>query len=234
MRRRGGPTGATGAVATITLTVLVLVGVLVAVAQLRRPLHDESVPVQLGEVDIDPRVPFRCEQPAGREGQPRRGQAPPDPATLRLVSLAELVNCPETWDGRLVRFTGELVGAVLRREHGVWAQLNEIPSADAPLRGPTRPNASIGVLLPHDAVEEIRVVGGPRRRGDIVEVIARFARVDASSGEVAVLRAEQARVVEPGHALSAPDLRDRRIVAGALVPVALLLLVVERARERRV
>lgn len=149
-----------------------------------------------------------------------------------------LYACPDVFDGVRVTYTGEAVGAILRRTAGVWLQLNDdvyagdlgpLP-AHQDFRGG---NAGVGVLAPHGVASEISFVGGPTARGDLVEVTGTFLRVDPASREVAVIRADSASVVSGGAPLDRPPLFDRQVAAYVAVALALLLTLLERVVARR-
>lgn len=207
----------------VALAALAGLALLIAgVSQLRHPPVVEPAPTVADAGD--PREPIVCpDEPAGQT--PR-------------VSSDDLYECPRVYDGALVRYEGEAVGALLRRNDGAWAQLNDDAYAGdlGPLpahRDFRGGNAGMGVHLPPGLADQVTWVGGPSAQGDVLEVIAKFHHVDADSGEVAVLRAREGRVVRPGHAIQEPVLPDRRVV-GALVALATAgLLIAEPLLRRR-
>lgn len=154
------------------------------------------------------------------------------------VTSNELFDCPSAFDGRLVRYRGEVVGALLPRAEGTWAQLNDDVYAE--LAGPLPGhrdyrggNAGVGVLLPPDLAAAVSVIGGPQTRGDVFEIVGVFHRVDAS-GEVAVIRARDGQLVTAGGSLADRTLPDRRVAALIAAVIALSLVLAERrARAQR-
>jgi hypothetical protein len=180
----------------------------------------------------DPRTEVTCEAPLPREGQ-RRDPAGDASVTVE-VSSRNVYDCPQNYDGHRVRYRGEVVGALLWREIGVWVQLNDDVYAGAFGPLPTHRdfrgrNSGVGVLLLPDHAALIDRVGGPQTHGDVIEVEGVFNRVDPT-GEVAVIRADTARMVSEGGPYSDPPLGDRRVVA----IVAVLLAGVVVAAERKV
>jgi hypothetical protein len=132
-----------------------------------------------------------------------------------------------------VRYRGEVIGGVLQRSAGSWVHLNDdIYAGDiGPLpahRDFRGGNGGLGVFIPPELAAQITHLGGPRAHGDIVEVVGTFHRVDASTGEVAILRAIQGTVTA-GRPLERPVLPARR-VAG----IAMLLLMVGTVTAERV
>lgn len=160
----------------------------------------------------------------------------PAPAALR-VSSADVHDCPTVYDQRAVIYEGEAVGALLDRRDGAWIQLNDdayggvltpLP-AHRYFRGA---NSGVGVFLPPELVDLVDTVGGPRARGDILRVTGTFHRVDPASGEVGVVRADQAVLVSPGTTTDQQPLRARRIVGSLLALVAAAMTVAFRRSSR--
>ena len=210
--------GAALALAALALLVL-------GVDQLRHPATIDPVP---HVPDADPREPTSCPS-AVEDAMPR-------------VTSTELHECPRVYDGVEVAYEGEVIGAVLARGDGAWAQLNDdVYAGDLgplPAHGRFRGgNAGLGVHLPRTLADEVAWVGGPTARGDVLEVTGTFHRVDADSGEVAVLRADEGRVVRRGQPINEVALADRRVVGSAAALATLALLTAEplirRRRQRR-
>ncbi len=211
-------------------------GIVLLTENLRHP-HPAGDPVTMEgpeDPDADPRTEVICEEPLPHEGAPRQGTGGPR-GEARSVTSNDLYDCPETWDGRQVRYEGEAIGGVLARGDIAWVQLNDDVYADA--RGPLPAhrdyrggNAGIGVAIPSELAAEITTVGGPRAQGDLVEVVGTFHRVDSSSREVAVIRADDAAVVRPGEQLTPARLPDREIAAAILGVLALVIVGFERRR----
>ena len=213
-----------------------IAGVVLIAEGLRHP-HPGDGPAVLEVPDdpaADPRTEVVCEEPVPREGAPREGTIAGRTAPASVTSN-DLYDCPETWDGRLVRYEGEVIGGVLRRDHGAWVQLNDDVYADP--RGPLPAhrdyrggNSGIGVAIPAELADAITSVGGPGHQGDLLEVTGTFHRVDTSSGEVAVIRAGEGSVVRRGEPFVDVRLRDREIAAVLLGLLALGAAAFERRR----
>ena len=221
-------------------TVLLLAGLfaLGAMTQLlRHPLPGGETlgPPELEAAAGDPRDEAVCPEPLPREGQPRQDVPVQD---LQRVTSTELYNCPQTYDGTVVRFRGEAIGAVLWRGDHAWVHLNDDVYSEVlgPLpthRGYRGGNAGVGALVPRELAAQIRHVGGPKHRGDVLEVIGVFQRVDPATREVAILRVQHGQVTTPGGVYSDPILVDRLVVAAIVGPLALGLVVVKRIQGRR-
>ena len=223
----------------VTIAALGLAALLAAVITagevLRHPHAQSSDIPEAQLVGADPRDEVVCPDPLPREGQRRVSDV--RPTTPVRVSSNNLFDCPETYDGREIVYRGEVVGALLERDAGVWTQLNDDVYAE--LQGPLPAhrdyrggNAGVGVLLPHRAVDLISFVGGPQTRGDVLEVRGTFHRVD-QTGEVAVIRADDAQLKADGEPFRDPPLADRRWAALFSVIVAVALVVTERVVAAR-
>ncbi len=154
------------------------------------------------------------------------------------VTSSQLYDCPQSFDGMRVRYRGEVIGAVLHRDGGAWVQLNDDVYGETlgPLpshRDYRGGNAGIGVFIPAAVAEDITHVGGPQTRGDVVEVVGAYNRVDAVSVESSIIRAEQGSIVIPGQPFADPLLPERRPVAAALVIFAAAMTAGERFVRRR-
>lgn len=235
----GTPTSRPVFLAYVALALLV-VTVLIGMAELLRQDHGPTSPLTPaveGEVDYL-RQEVVCPLAEGREGEEREAVLI-DPELTPEVTSNQLYDCPQTWDGRRIRYAGEVVGALLGRNDAVWAQLNDDVYADAGAPLPTHRdfrggNAGIGVLLTTDMADAVTWIGGPAQHGDVMEVIGRFQRVDNATGEVAIIRAEQAQVVRDGRAVEIPVSRARPIIAVLAALMATVMTVAERrARTRR-
>lgn len=240
---RGGERRATRRRVVAAYAALALVGVLALVGlgealRYDHPAAGPSTPeVADGAADdvVDPlREDVECAVPAAREGQDRPVVAA-QPALPEPVTSNELYDCPDEWDGRQVRYTGEVVGAVLDRGEESWLQLNDDVYAQTSGPLPTHRdfrggNAGVGARVPSDATGAIAHVGGPGRRGDLVEVVGTFRRVDEATGEVAVLEVRELEVVRSGAPVEQPAVPARAWVASAAAVLALAVTVAGRRR----
>jgi hypothetical protein len=221
----------------VLASLVVVIGLLVlaieATDRLRHPPSGLEAPI--AEVDADPRIPVECPTPdVERPTEPTLGPRRP----VAEVASNDLYDCPSAWDRRPVRYTGEVVGAVLRRGEHAWVQLNDDVYALG--AGPLRAhrdyqggNAGIGVRIPAAVADEIRWVGSGLARGDVIEVRGVFRRVHRPTREPAVIIAETAVIVRSGEPFTDPLLPDRLVAAGVLGVLAVGLVIVERVVARR-
>jgi hypothetical protein len=236
---RRSPVPRTRVLAAFLLSLLVLVALGAMTELLRHPAPDGG-PVVDGDAEDeeggDPRDPVVCPEPAPREGAEETGDV--DVPDGLAVDSNVLYDCPSTFDGAMVRYSGEVIGDVLWRRDGAWVQLNDDVYADAlgPLpahRDYRGGNAGVGVFIPRALAEQIAFVGDHDNHGDVIDVIGTFHRVDPISTEVAIIRARTGEVARPGRPFPHAPLRDRQLVAGILVPLAIAALLWERRSNRR-
>lgn len=227
-RRRAVPASR---VVTVALALVVALTGLVGLTELlRHPPRGKEPPEGAGIAD--PREDLDCPRPEPREGQRPPSMLGPVGPPVEATS-AILEECPGTFDDASVHYEGEVVGGLLRREGGTWAQLNDdayggdlgpLPDHQVFLGG----NNGLAVLLPPALAKDVTEVGGPGTRGDRLAVTGTFHRVDDVSGEVAVLAVQTGEVVRPGGTLTDPALPDRRLTAAILALVAAVVIGLER------
>jgi hypothetical protein len=152
---------------------------------------------------------------------------------------SELVQaCPAAYDGLRVRYVGELVGDLLRRDGGAWVLVNDDEYAldvgplpgHRDLRGT---NSGLTVWLPEALLGEVGGLGRPNQRGDVVEVHGVVVRADPTDGEGLTLRADRLRVLQPAHPVDEPlDLPQLWFALGTSTVAAILWLLRRHAQPR--
>jgi hypothetical protein len=164
-----------------------------------------------------------------------RSALPPD----AIVASTDVVACPTAYDGRRVRYRGEVVGDVLRRDAGAWVLVNDDAYAleVGPLpahREHRGTNTGLTVWVPEHLLDAIGGTGRPGRRGDLVEVAGRIVRTDPSDGGGLTLRATNLQILAPAVAVDEPlDLPQLWLAIGVLTVAAGLTVVRRRAVTRR-
>lgn len=154
------------------------------------------------------------------------------------VSSTQVFRCPAAYDELVVTYIGEVVGEILPRDGGAWAQVNDDVYAleVGPLVGHRErggSNTGLSVWLPdglHDQVEE---VGRPGRRGDVILVRGTLLRTDPQDGGGLTIRAEELEVVAPSITVEDPLHVPQLVVAVVLALLALVTIVWSRIVARR-
>ena len=151
-----------------------------------------------------------------RDGFPRAGR----------ISSTQVILCPRGYDGLTVTFVGEVVGDVLPRPGGAWAQVNDDAYAleVGPLVGHRELdgfNTGLAVWLPDGLHEQIEAPGRPGRRGDVILVRGTLFQADPDDGGGLTIRAEELET------LAAPlEVEDPLHIPQLIAAVVLALLAV--------
>ncbi len=112
------------------------------------------------------------------------------------VSSTQVFLCPSAYDGKQVTYVGEVVGEVLPRRGGAWAQVNDDDYAlvTGPVVGHRERsgfNTGLSVWLEGDLAERIEAPGRPALRGDVVLLRGTILRADPDDGGGITLRATE-------------------------------------------
>lgn len=198
--------------ATLGVCVLLLAAIAVVVALGRLVEREEQLP-ELGAPAQDEQDDI-CPAPAG----PTSGQL--------VVTADELIECPASFDGAEVRYRGEAVRAVLRRGGRSWVQLNDDPYGLelGPLydhRTAVGGNSGIPVAISTSVADTIAYVGGPRHRGDILEVTGVFHRADPRDGGGPAIEADAASITQVGRPVRR-SVDSARLLTATIISIAAL------------
>lgn len=140
------------------------------------------------------------------------------------VSVADLDADPETWDGRPVLVTGEIVGDYSVRSDVVWVQLNDDDYVAIPLaerEGPSGGNAGMGVRMTLDLFDDSwGPAGGYGVRGPIVQVEATFRHNSRDDQGETFLDATSIELVEPSRPVEQRPGSPFRASVGGLLTLA--------------
>lgn len=159
------------------------------------------------------------------------------PDTGRVTSY-QLLDCPRAFDQRTVTFTGEVVGELITRRGGVWAQVNDDPYAliYGPLVGHSAHvgfNSGVAVWFPDGTHESIATVGRPATRGDVVQIVGTFLRADPNDGGGLSIRAESVTVLTEGFRVEEPLHTVQLVIAAVLFTAAVASLGLAQVARRR-
>lgn len=168
----------------IAVVVLALVAVAVTIRIVRDTAPQTTLPA-VGSATSDEDAPdvVTCERtlPDAPDTQEAIEQVDP----VGRVESAEVIDCPDAFDGHVVVYTGEVVGDVLQRDGGAWVLVND--DAYALELGPlsahdefSGTNSGLSVWLP-DPLPELEP-GGSDVRGTVIQVRGVVHRADPADG----------------------------------------------------
>lgn len=220
---------------------LLLVPILLLVALLAglTVLRDATVP--------PPDPGLRVAGLAPPAAEPVRCDLQDEPERLREIAASlepngritspMVLSCPSAFDGRSVRYVGEVVGETLERDGGAWVLVND--DAYALEVGPLAAhgdhrglNSGLSVWLRDELLEEVSDLGGPRVRGDVIEVQGVIRRADPADGGGLTLRAERLEVLAPATTVSEPVNVTQAVVAAATLLLGAGLWLLRRRSQR--
>ncbi len=156
--------------------------------------------------------------------------------TGRISSL-QVYACPQAYDGLRVRFAGEAIGELIRRDGGVWVQVNDDAYAleVGPVIGHREHagfNTGLSVWLPDGLHEQISGVGLPGQRGDVLLIDGTLLRADPDDGGGITLRAASVEVLAEATPVDTPIHTLQIVVALALAVSAAGAVAWSRQRRR--
>jgi hypothetical protein len=154
------------------------------------------------------------------------------------VSSTQVFRCPAAYDGLEVSYAGEVIGEVLPRAGGAWAQVNDDVYAlrVGPLVGHRELegfNTGLSVWLPDGLHEQIEEAGRPGRRGDVILIRGTLLRTDPDDGAGLTIRAQELQVVAPSVVIEEPLHVPQLIVAILLAILAVTAIAWSRVVARR-
>ncbi len=152
------------------------------------------------------------------------------------LGVSDLLSDLDSWDGRHISISGELVGDYSYRSDGVWVQINDDPYVRSPIGAGGKPvgaNIGIGARVPRDLFDH-GVVGPPGREGrfgPVVQAVGVFHHNDpALSGET-YLQVEEITTLEPAESYPEPGADVWTLVGVVLIGAAAIVAI--RTRRRR-
>ncbi len=153
------------------------------------------------------------------------------------VTSTQVYLCPLAFDGLEVTYVGEVVGELLPRDGGAWAQVNDDSYAleTGPMVGHrerTGFNTGMTVWLDDELADRIEAPGRPALRGDVVLLRGTLLRADPEDAGGITLRATEMETLAEPLAVEPPLHRIQVAVAVVLFLLALGATVWAR-RQRR-
>jgi hypothetical protein len=137
-----------------------------------------------------------------------------------VISINQLISESHDFDKKTVMIEAEVILEVLERGDHAWINVNDGSNA-------------IGVYLPIEMTEEIKVFGDYNHRGDIVSITGVFSRnCDEHGGEIDI-HATSLKIVERGFVVTNEIPMWKWIVTMFGVSLSSLLLISRRRRKRK-
>jgi hypothetical protein len=154
------------------------------------------------------------------------------------VSSTQVFLCPRAFDGLTVTYVGEVIGEVLPRRGGAWAQVNDDIYAleVGPLVGHREQdgfNTGLSVWLPDGLYQQVEEVGRPGRRGDVILIRGTLERTDPQDGGGTTIRAEELEILAASIEVEDPLHVPQLIAAIALSILAVASVLWSRRNARR-
>jgi hypothetical protein len=142
------------------------------------------------------------------------------------VASDQIYACPPAFDQLGVVYAGEVIGEVLRRRGGAWAQVNDDAYAleVGPLVGHRELdgfNTGMSVWLPDGLHEQIGDVGRPGQRGDVILIHGTIRQADPHDGGGITIRASELEVLAESLVVDDPLHVPQLVVAVILALLAL-------------
>jgi hypothetical protein len=154
------------------------------------------------------------------------------------VSSTQVFLCPRAFDGLTVTYVGEVIGEVLPRRGGAWAQVNDDIYAleVGPLVGHREQdgfNTGLSVWLPDGLHQQVEEVGRPGRRGDVILIRGTLERTDPQDGGGTTVRATSLEVLAPSIEVEDPLHVPQLVAAIVLSMLAIASVMWSRRTSRR-
>ncbi|MCK4267682.1 MAG: hypothetical protein KAX16_02520 [Actinomycetia bacterium] len=149
------------------------------------------------------------------------------------VGSKQLAKDAKKYDGKVVTFTGEVIGDTMERKDGVWLNINDDPySRQGRVRHLAGFNHGQGVLVPKKLVGKI-TTGRYGFRGDIVRVRGVFHANSPKQGGDMMINATSIRIIKSGFALPLPISARKISLAFFWLLAAMIVLILWTWRQRR-
>ncbi len=107
------------------------------------------------------------------------------PGYAQPVSSAELINNAKVYDGKIVVYTGEVIGDPMQRGNYAWLNINDGQNA-------------IGIWLPSSLLSYTSFTGAYKSIGDTIEVTGIFHRACPQHGGDLDIHAQAIRKISTG------------------------------------
>lgn len=130
-----------------------------------------------------------------------------------VVEINTLINKSRQYDGQTVVVKGEALLEALERKNFAWVNINDGTNA-------------MGVVMPYDSVEKIKMYGDFKQKGDVLEIEAVFHRSCIEHGGDMDLHLIRILSITPGEKVTHPVTQNKLLFAlisiiGAIISLLL-------------
>jgi hypothetical protein len=131
------------------------------------------------------------------------------------ISSSELINNAKQYDGKLITYSGEVIGDVMLRGNFAWVNINDGDNA-------------LGVWMDASLAKEIKFTGNYKSRGDSLEISGIFHRACLEHGGDLDIHAQGLRKLASGRMVNQRLNLGKRnlslVLLGALLIIWILTL----------
>ncbi|MCX5698357.1 MAG: DNA-binding protein [Candidatus Omnitrophica bacterium] len=131
------------------------------------------------------------------------------------ISSSELINHAQEYDGKLIAYSGEVIGDVMLRGEFAWVNINDGQNA-------------LGAWMSAALAKEIKFTGNYKSRGDSLEIVGVFHRACLEHGGDLDIHAQSLRKIGNGRIVKEKLNFDKvslsLILLGALFLIWILIL----------
>ena len=129
------------------------------------------------------------------------------------ISSIELINNAKFYDGKIVVYTGEVIGDMMVRGEYAWINVND-------------GNNAIGIWIKKALIKDILYMGNYQQKGDSVEITGKFNRACVEHGGDLEIHAESIVKISSGsETLHQVNKKEMNLILGltGIIVVVLLL-----------
>lgn len=153
------------------------------------------------------------------------------------VTTQELIDNMDLYNGQEVIISGEAIGDLLRKGDYGWITVNDDAYSVQSLQEGGDfvgyANYGMSVWAPLGELEDIKVLGGYKNKGDQVKVSGIFNRACSEHGGDTDIHAKSIQILQEGHPISHPFQYDRLLAILILAAMIIFLWEVRRRRIRK-
>lgn len=135
------------------------------------------------------------------------------------IGSSELIKNAKEYDGKLVVYSGEVIGDVMSRKEFAWVNINDGDNA-------------LGIWTEANLVKDINFTGSYKVRGDILEVTGIFHRACLEHGGDLDIHAQAIRKTASGRLLSRKLNFDKVVLSLILLGALFLIWILNLLRKK--